>query len=746
MSNGNGTKTKRQLVREDETLPLRKGSLAVLEAKREQVEKVWGGTEQDKTTILNSLSELVVFQDLEHRVLWANKVAGESVGLPSEKLVGRYCYDVWGRGGEPCPGCPVEKARKTGRQQAGEMTTPGGKVWLVKGYPILNAGGDVTGLVELTLEITERKQADGALQEEKNKLQSVISAMEDGLTIQDKDYNIIYQNEPLKILFGDGLGKKCYRVYEGRDEVCDGCPVKKAFNDGKSHTAQRKVTLPSGEVTYWENTASPVRDAKGKIISCLEINRNITVRKLAEEALRESEERFRSIVENSQAGIMILDDAHRLTYVNDELCKISGYSRKELIGQDFRQFLDEESKQLVTERYTRRQRGEEVPPRYEFNIVRKDGRKGRVEISSVVIKDSAGEVRTMAQILDITERKQLEESFQAEKNKLQSVIGALEDGLTIQDKDFNIIYQNEPLKILFGDGLGKKCYRVYEGREKLCDGCPAEKAFRDGKSHSSERRVITPSGELTFWENTANPIRDAKGKIVSCLEITRNITVRKQAEGALQEEQNKLQSLIGAMEYTLTIQDKDLNIIYQNEASKLASGGDHIGEKCYRVYEHRDTVCDGCPVAKAFKDGKSHHAERRRTEPSGEITYWENTANPIRDAKGKITSCLELARDITERKRAEEALVDEATRRRILIDQSLDGIVILDENSKVYEANQKFCEMLGYTPEEVRELHTWDWDTQWTKEQLLEMGRNVDEAGLHLETYHRRKDGTIFDV
>ena len=127
--------------------------------------------------------------------------------------------------------------------------------------------------------------------------------------------------------------------------------------------------------------------------------------------MRESEERFRSIVENSQAGIMILDDAYHFIYVNDELCRISGYSRKELIGQDFRQFLDEESKQLVADRYIRRQRGEKVSPRYEFNFVRKDGRKRRVEISSAVIKDSAGEVRTVAQILDITERKQAEEDF-----------------------------------------------------------------------------------------------------------------------------------------------------------------------------------------------------------------------------------------------------------------------------------------------------------------------------------------------
>jgi PAS domain-containing protein len=74
----------------------------MLETRRERVEKVWGETEQDKTTVLNHLKELMVFQDLEHRVLWANKAAGESVGQPSGKLVGRYCYDVWGSGGKPC--------------------------------------------------------------------------------------------------------------------------------------------------------------------------------------------------------------------------------------------------------------------------------------------------------------------------------------------------------------------------------------------------------------------------------------------------------------------------------------------------------------------------------------------------------------------------------------------------------------------------------------------------------------------
>jgi len=92
------------------------------------------------------------------------------------------------------------------------------------------------------------------------------------------------------------------------------------------------------------------------------------------------------------------------------------------------------------------------------------------------------------------------------------------------------------------------------------------------------------------------------------------------------------------------------------------------------------------------------------------------------------------------------ALQDEAMRRRILIDQSRDGIVVIDQGGKVYEANQRYCEMLGYSAEEISQLHVWDWDTRWTPEQLLGMICTVDEVGDFFETRHRRKDGTYFDV
>ncbi len=124
--------------------------------------------------------------------------------------------------------------------------------------------------------------------------------------------------------------------------------------------------------------------------------------------LAESEERYRSIVEHAHAGVLVVGSEYRISFVNDRLCEILGYPREELLGADFRQFLDEESRDMVVERYRWRQRGKGVPSRYEFAVVRKNGEKRWAEISSTVIRDSEGQTKTMAQVLDITERKQAE--------------------------------------------------------------------------------------------------------------------------------------------------------------------------------------------------------------------------------------------------------------------------------------------------------------------------------------------------
>jgi PAS domain S-box-containing protein len=168
-------------------------------------------------------------------------------------------------------------------------------------------------------------------------------------------------------------------------------------------------------------------DLKTTMASRDQLAKEVSERKHAEEALKESEERFRSIVENSHEGILIVDNNYKLIYGNDKFGEILGYPLEEIIGRDFRNFLDEESKEFVADNYRKRQKGKNLPSVYEFNIVRKHGEKRRMEISVTVINDSRGMPQTIAQILDITDKKELES--QLKRSQKMETIGILAGGV-----------------------------------------------------------------------------------------------------------------------------------------------------------------------------------------------------------------------------------------------------------------------------------------------------------------------------
>ena len=149
---------------------------------------------------------------------------------------------------------------------------------------------------------------------------------------------------------------------------------------------------------------------------------DITKHKEVEESLQESEERYRAIVEHSSNGILIVNDDYKFIYVNNRLCEILGYPREEIIDHNFTEFIDEESKELVRGRYIRRQRGDIVSSEYEFKIVRKNGEKRNIEISSTIVKDLKGNILTVAQILDITEFKQTEDELKKYREHLEELV------------------------------------------------------------------------------------------------------------------------------------------------------------------------------------------------------------------------------------------------------------------------------------------------------------------------------------
>ena len=126
---------------------------------------------EEKEIILNSLVEHVVHQDTEMRVLWANRAACESVNLTREQLFGRFCYEIWPGRSDPCPDCPLKKAIQTGQPEEVEKYTPDGRAWFIRGCPVQDAAGKLIGAIEVTLDITDRKQAEQELRNAHDRLE-----------------------------------------------------------------------------------------------------------------------------------------------------------------------------------------------------------------------------------------------------------------------------------------------------------------------------------------------------------------------------------------------------------------------------------------------------------------------------------------------------------------------------------------------------------------------------------------------
>ncbi|MBN2312666.1 MAG: PAS domain S-box protein [Sedimentisphaerales bacterium] len=413
------------------------------------------------------------------------------------------------------------------------LTKEGRRICLLtNGVPILDRQGTFIGYRGVDTNITQQKLAEEALQEEQNKLRTIteiMDGMEAMLSIQDRNYTIIYQND-LMARSNGGLGGKCYRVYEKKDQVCEGCPVAKAFEDGQIHSSEREVEKKEGGIGCFDITAIPVKGTAGEITYCVEVVRDITEQKWAQEALEQSEKRSRTLLDANPTGIVVIDaETHVFLDANSAALDMIGASREDVLGHKCEKYIcpgepgqcpmsDSEEKTNKAERVLRKANGGEMPI-----------------LKTVVPIELGGCQCYLESFVDITERKQAEDTLQEEKNKLRSIINAIDgmDGmLTIQDRDYNIIYQNSIAERVFNGGLGEKCYKIYEGKDKVCEGCPVEMAFRDGKSHTSEREVtvLGDEGEITYFDNTAHPVRNAAGEITSCVEMVRNVTERKWAQ------------------------------------------------------------------------------------------------------------------------------------------------------------------------------------------------------------------------
>ncbi|GAG04132.1 unnamed protein product, partial [marine sediment metagenome] len=215
-----------------------------------------------------------------------------------------------------------------------------------------------------------------------------------------------------------------------------------------------------------------IRDQADQIVGTLFSAEDITERRQAQEALKESEEKYRTILENIEDGYYEVDIAGNLTFFNDSLCKITGSSKDELMGMNNREYMDEENAKKVYQIFNKIYNTGKPTKGFESEIIlRTDGSKRHVESSLSLIKDSEGNrVGFRGIIRDVTERKQMEADLTQTKNFLQSILDSSIDGITTTDLQGNVIYTSPRTRDIFGYGkekiIGKKVYPFYgNGKE-----------------------------------------------------------------------------------------------------------------------------------------------------------------------------------------------------------------------------------------------------------------------------------------
>lgn len=304
----------------------------------------------------------------------------------------------------------------------------------------------------------------------------------------------------------------------------------------------------------------------------------------AEERIKE-EQKYRNLVEYAHDAICIIQDEH-FKFANRRFLDLSGYTWEELKKLDFKEVIAPEQREMVTDRYYRRQKGEKVPERYEFIFLTKNGERKYVELS-VSLVEYQGKIASHGFLRDITERKKAEELLRTERDKLETVTKNIGVGLAIVSKEYRTLWSNQVLKKIFGDDEGKICYQTYNLRPEICPGCGVREVFEKGKDICVHEQMGKDKDGQTIWSQiVATPIRDKEGNIISAMEVVVPITERKRAEEVLQVSHHFLEIANWHTEMTSLLQEFVVEV--QNFTGAAAVGLrilDEEGNIPYQAYE-----------------------------------------------------------------------------------------------------------------------------------------------------------------
>ncbi|MGB8657169.1 MAG: PAS domain S-box protein [Candidatus Zixiibacteriota bacterium] len=646
-------------------------------------------------------------------------------------------------------------------------------------------------------DISEHKQAEEKLKLEQERLEIVTQNIGVGLAIISKDYRTLWANSVLKEIFGEVEGKACYSTYNQRTQVCPGCGVKQAFEDGKLQAVHEQVGKDKEGRTIWSQIiATPIKDKKGNIEAALEAVVPITERKRAEQiqtvlyrianaanTAKDLGELFKTIRE--ELGT-VLDTTNfyialrgketgviSLAYHIDEKGKFDSFPP----GRTLTSYILKTGEPiLVTQEVRKRliEAGEidqtGTPSKVWLGAPLKidEEVRGVIGVQNYTNPSAYGEgeveiLRFVSQqIATAIDRVRAQEALRESEERFRQLAENIDHVFWLTDwENSKLLYVNPSYQKLFG----RSCQSAYQDRLNWYQVIHADdrdrvreslvKNAKLGQSTEVEYRIVRDDGTIRWILDRNYPVRDRDGKVCRIASIAEDITERKRAEQALRESEERLKLVLEGAELGSWDQNMKTGKVVRNPrwAEMLGYTLEEIDShaNAWKELIHPDDLPIVNRTVEDHEAGRtpSFRCEHRMRTKSGDwkwilncgkIIQWDSDGKPIR-ATGTHT-------DITERKLTEEALRESEERYRNLFENSPIGIYRTAPDGRILMSNPAIIRMLGYSSfEELasRNLEKEGYDASYPRSQFRQLIESKGEV-KGLESVWIKNDKSVLFV
>jgi len=504
----------------------------------------------------------------------------------------------------------------------------------------------------------------------------------------------------------------------------------------------------AGGITWFSQNASLVTERE-KIVGFHIIARDITEGKKAEEALKRSEQRYRILVESSTDAILMLDLERNISTFNQAFLDMFGYKKSEVerrsvkiihpSDESFRSFGDVFYPVIEKLGFFRG----------EWELRHKNGTILPVETVTSALKTADGLVLGyIAIIRDITERKAAEERL-----RLQSAaLNAAANAIIIADHEGIIEWANPAFTVLTGYSQTETVGR--NPRELIKSGEQNQAFYKDlwdtilaGKVWRGQIINRRKGGSLYTEEMTITPLRGGRGEISRFIAIKQDITKRKQAEEALREAEELYRTVLQTSPDGIAINDMEGRISFVSERVLSLYGliqpEDVIGHSPFEFIAPEDHARARLNIQNVFKSNYPSYNQYTLVKKDGTKFTGEINSSLLRDASGKPRGMISVIRDITERKRIEEAL----QMTQFSVEHAPESVLWINSKGQLDYANEAACRALGYSRDELVSMFLWDIDPDFHQERWSTHWQELPKRGPSThESNHRTKEGKIFPV